>query len=106
MCHIALQPKTFLQYDNSFNPSNWRGQYSKPKLIKRIDKVVKDCITQFQSYSGQFIEEMIACLIEEQNEKENFPYVDIMIANKEKVNTFSKCLNTYITQVFICPCVS
>ena len=39
MCHIVPLPKTFLQYDNSFNPSNWRGQYSKSELIKRADKL-------------------------------------------------------------------
>ena len=55
--HIVPQPKTILQYDNSFNPSNWRRQYSKSELIKRADKLGKDW--------GQFIEEIIACLIEE-----------------------------------------
>ena len=96
MCQIVLQSKTFLQHDNSFNPSNWHSQYSKSELMKRADKLEKDCITEFQRYRGQFIEEIIVSLIEEQNEKENFHYVDIAVANEEEVNTYSKCLNTYI----------
>ena len=60
MCHLVAQPKTFLQYDNSFDPSNWRGQYSKLELMKRVDKLEKDCITEFQRYRGQFIEKIIA----------------------------------------------
>ena len=46
---------------------------------------------------------MVACLIGEQDDNENFHYVDIAVANEGKVNPCSKCLNTYNKQVSICP---
>ena len=71
--------------------------------MKKVDKLEKDCITEFQRYREQVIEEIMAFLTEEQNEKENFDYVVIAVANEGKVNTCSKCLSTYSKQISICP---
>ena len=103
MCHIVRQPKTFLQYDSSLSPAKWWGKSSVQQLLEKVHILEKDYITEFQRYRGQFIEEMIECVIRENSNFVNFDYVDVAIANQGKVHTCSQCSNTYNRQVSICP---
>ena len=84
------QPKTFLQYDPSISPAKWRGKNSVQELLEKVQILEKDYISEFQRYRGQFIEEMIECVTQEDSNYVNFDYVDVVIVNQGKVHTCSQ----------------
>ena len=103
MCHIVPQPKMYLQYSDSLNPENWRNLTPSNKLLKKVKELKNSCVTEFQRYRGLFIEEMIKFVVKEQKIDSLLDYVDIAVANEGKINTCSKCSNTYIKEISICP---
>ena len=103
MCHIVPQPKTYLQYGDSLNPENWRNCTPINELLKKVKELENSCVTEFQRYRGLFIEEMIECIVTEQKIGSLLDYVDIAVANEGKINTCSKCSNTYSKEISICP---
>ena len=103
MCHIVPQPKTYLQYSDSLNSENWRNCTPINELLKKVKELENTCVTEFQRYRGLFIEEMIECVVKEQKIDSLLDYVYIAVANKGKINTCSKCSNTYSKEISICP---
>ena len=103
MYQTVPQPKTFLQYDPSISPAKWRGKNSVQELLEKVQILEKDYISEFQRYRGQFIEEMIECVTQEDSNYVNFDYVDVVIVNQGKVHTCSQWSNTYNKQVSIFP---
>ena len=103
MCHIVPQPKTYLQYSDSLNSENWRNCTPINELLKKVKELENTCVTEFQRYRGLFIEEMIECIMTEQKIGSLLDYVDVAVANEGKINTCSKCSNTYSKEISICP---
>ena len=60
-------------------------------------------MTEFQRYRGLFIEEMIKCVVKEQQIDSLLEYVDIAVAIEGKLNTCSKCSNTCSKEISVCP---
>ena len=103
MCHIVPKPDTFLQYNSSLGPQNWRKKDSLPATLEKVELFEQKAINEFQRYRGLFIEEILASVIQEHQNNTNCDYVDVAVANKGKVNTCSQCACTYDKNASVCP---
>ena len=101
MCHIVPQPKTYLQYSDSLNPENWRNCTPINELLKKVKELENSCVTEFQHYRGLFIEEMIECVVKEQKTDSLLDYVDIAVANKDKIKKYLFVLHASLMLVII-----
>ena len=103
MYHIVPKPDTFLQYNSSLGPRNWRKKDSLPTILEKVELFEQKAINEFQRYKGLFIEEILASVIQEHQSNTNYDYVDVAVANKGKVNTCSQCVCTYDKNASVCP---
>ena len=92
VCHIVPKPDTFLQYNFSLGPQNWRKKDSLPATLEKVELFEQKAINEFQRYRGLFIEVILASVIQEHQNNTNYDYGDVAVANKGKVNTCSQCV--------------
>ena len=91
VCHIVPKPDTFLQYNFSLGPQNWRKKDSLPATLEKVELFEQKAINEFQRYRGLFIEVILASVIQEHQNNTNYDYGDVAVANKGKANTCSQC---------------
>ena len=92
VCHIVPKPDTFLQYNFSLGPQNWRKKDSLPATLEKVELFEQKAINEFQRYRGLFIEVILASVIQEHQNNTNYDYGHVAVANKVKVNTCSQCV--------------
>ena len=68
-----------------------------------MESFEQKAINEFQRYRGLFIEEILASVIQEQQNNASYDYVDVAVANKGKVKTCSQCVCTYDKNASVCP---
>lgn len=106
MCHIVPQPSTSFQHIEHLMPKYWLDMTQMEKTLEEVENLEKIALNEFRNYRGNYIQEIISEVVNEQSQVESrfiFDYIDTAVANKGNVYTCSKCGETYQKSQTCCP---
>ena len=106
MYHVVPQQTATFQEDDLLMPLKWLDMAKLEEILVKVETLEHLTVTEFCKYRGNYINEVISVVVNEQFETRDAcvsDYVDTAIANKGIVYTCSKCGNTSEKTQTCCP---